>query len=378
MNSEHIKQYSLILFFCLFVVSYDAVAVEPAAKPKIGRFKITFPERSPHSLQEAYKKRCKDDYEFRNETDDNYNIADESFEVHVPASYDPEKPAGLFVWCPAGDGGGPQGGWTAVCDKYNMLYVGANNAGNKRTPGWFRIGFALDAVHNMQKMYHIDKNRIYIGGISGGGSRAVIGGLSYPDIFSGIFSVAAPFSVTPYIVNGKKNSCWDCFKPPKKTWEECKVRQRIVYLAGDKDNLAGPENIEAVAKTAYSDFKYKTGFLLVPGLGHAMPDAEWFDKAVVIMDTPLEEVRKLPPVELLDKPVGSKLSLPKKKKILEVREDREMREWISSTGAKITASIIQEEGSYVVLKKEDGAKIKISKYKLSKQDQDHIETLKSE
>jgi hypothetical protein len=57
-------------------------------------------------------------------------------------------------------------------------------------------------------------------------------------------------------------------------------------------------------------------------------------------------------------------------------ETRELRAWKSQTGAEVKASLVQEDGLYVVLKKEDGAKVKIALLSLSKADQEYVARLK--
>lgn len=56
-------------------------------------------------------------------------------------------------------------------------------------------------------------------------------------------------------------------------------------------------------------------------------------------------------------------------------ENRESRIWKAKNGASINASIIEEKGTSVILKKEDGSIVKIPKWNLSIADQNHIKEL---
>lgn len=57
-------------------------------------------------------------------------------------------------------------------------------------------------------------------------------------------------------------------------------------------------------------------------------------------------------------------------------ESREVRTWKAQSGAQVQASLVQDDGPYVVLKKEDGAKVKIALTCLSKADQEYVAKLK--
>src|SRR5207247_7667536 len=70
-----------------------------------------------------------------------------------------------------------------------IIYISADNTGNGRDmiP---RIGLPLDAVHNMTQRYHIDPDRIYISGFSGGAMACAVLYRAYPEVFSGVFSMS--------------------------------------------------------------------------------------------------------------------------------------------------------------------------------------------
>jgi hypothetical protein len=59
-------------------------------------------------------------------------------------------------------------------------------------------------------------------------------------------------------------------------------------------------------------------------------------------------------------------------------EDREMRTWKSKAGADVRASLVKETGRYLILKKEDGARLQILLNKLSDEDQKYVTELKEE
>ncbi len=59
-------------------------------------------------------------------------------------------------------------------------------------------------------------------------------------------------------------------------------------------------------------------------------------------------------------------------------ENREMRTWTSQTGASVEASLVEEEGPYVILRKESGAQVQIARDSLSSEDQQYITSLSQE
>lgn len=54
-------------------------------------------------------------------------------------------------------------------------------------------------------------------------------------------------------------------------------------------------------------------------------------------------------------------------------ETRDLRAWQGKTGTKIVAALVEETGEFVILKKEDGTKVKVSKDNLSPPDQDYLD-----
>ena len=115
------------------------------------------------------------------------NIRGESdivYEVRVGDNYDPQKPAGVFVYINAGNDGRPPRGYESVLADRNIIFIGANNSGNKIEAAW-RVGMAAYAVQVLDEAYQLDYDRIYVGGLSGGGRAASHGMMEFQDVFSG-------------------------------------------------------------------------------------------------------------------------------------------------------------------------------------------------
>ena len=75
------------------------------------------------------------------------------------------------------------------------------------------------------------------------------------------------------------------------------------------------------------------------------------------------------------KPTGTATAAAAKKVARD--ETRETRLWISKGGAKVEASLVEESGAYVVLRKADGSKVQIFLSSLSSDDQAYVADIRS-
>jgi predicted esterase len=251
------------------------VLVGAGEAPRTGSFKTTFGERHPESLPERFGLRYGNLDEAKKE---NYDIATEEFDVNVPKDYDGTIPYGLIVYTNAGKGGGA-GGYASLLAKHRLIWIGASNVPNERSivPRW---GLSLDAVWNMRKQYRIDPRRIYASGFSGGGRCASMVAPTFADVFSGALYLC-----------GCNNPVW----PPEKQIgrpirEPALSNGRYALLTGETDmNKPGTKSLFESYKGM--GFKHVT-YLEQPGLGHAQPAAEWFEKGLDFCDQPLIEEAK--------------------------------------------------------------------------------------
>ncbi len=263
-------------------------ATQPDTPLKSGQFTVTFSERSPLSTVKAVTQRFL--AELRNPPDD-YTLEDESFIVYVPESYDGAEAYGLIVWINAGPNGWPPRQYMPLLDKHKLIWVGANNSGNKRS-FWHRTGLALDGLHNISKRYNIDPMRTYISGFSGGGRSSSRVGLTYPDLFAGTF----PLDGVDYFTRLPHPNNTDTIlrywgpsfrAPPRKLLEHAKSDCRFVLMTGEHDG----NKPQTLATYQYGlkrgKFEHVT-YLEVPGKGHALPPAEWFERGIVALDAPIE------------------------------------------------------------------------------------------
>ena len=126
------------------LVAGIAAANEPHAK---GRLTLTFKESDPVGDFAEMKRRVPSSFDDKDDAgkDKPYDVSERTYSVEVPESYDKGKPAPLFVWISATDGGGMQGQLRESLAKRGFIYAGANGTGNEIWPP-IRFRAAIDAV----------------------------------------------------------------------------------------------------------------------------------------------------------------------------------------------------------------------------------------
>ncbi len=280
-NGLRIKPAVIISLFAMS--AFSAAAAEEPAPNKKGSFSAVFEQYSPLSDTAAISSRIGVSAEPGRIQRHHYDIKKESFEMYVPDCYDSNTPFGLIVWIPAGPGGPIETyqGSKELMDKHKLIWVAANNSGNKEDTYKRRIPLALDAAYNVRKLYNIDPNRIYVGGISGGGRVASRTAFHHSDVYAGgIFVIGADYWMD-MPVSGKIFRA--SFPQPQPSFLlRAKKFGRYVLLTGDNDvNML---EMRTYYQRGYSKFLNNVLYLQVPGMGHQMPPPDELDKALDYVD----------------------------------------------------------------------------------------------
>ncbi|MHC4116995.1 MAG: prolyl oligopeptidase family serine peptidase [Planctomycetota bacterium] len=272
---------AILLPVCLLLARPQAAQ---AAEIRKGSFDAVFAERCPESGLQSIFKRMQHKSRTNRTLGNDYRISEESYRVYVPSDYNTNASYGLLVWISADERGDMPEGWRKLMDKRKLIWVGAHRSGNGHNVPGRRMALALDAVHNAERMYNVDPNRIYVSGISGGGRVASILAIHYPDIFSGgIFIVGVEYWEA-IAVTGKPGQAWKPVpRPQAKYLAMAKERGRYVLLTGDND--FNRMQTRDYYEKGYRKALRHTLYIQVPGMGHEMPPAEWYEKAIVFLDT---------------------------------------------------------------------------------------------
>lgn len=276
-----------------FVVMLAAALLAGADAVENGRSRVTWPLPADDQYVAAYTALAKR-HGFK--LSDNYAMEmrrksqpdDPAYELYVPAKYDGKEKYGLLVWISAGGNGRPpREDWLRVLDRRKLIWVGPNAVGNDVDTLW-RTYMAGEAARQAKEHFTIDPNRIYVAGVSGGGRIASHVALVDADIFTGgFYFVGCDFwrdiPVTP---GGDKygkffRGFWR--KPDGNLLRKAR-QNRFVLLTGEHDFNHG--NTLAVYDGYQKDHYAHVTLLDVPGMGHGVSDAEWFEKGLKFLDEP--------------------------------------------------------------------------------------------
>jgi pimeloyl-ACP methyl ester carboxylesterase len=152
------------------------------------------------------------------------DLAKERFTVYVPA-HAPAPGYGLLVFVPPWQNAMLPRGWAAVLDRRGVIFVSAANSGNEANMLDRREPLALLAAHNIMQRFHVDPERIYVGGFSGGSRVALRLALGFPDVFRGAFLNAGSDPIGDAQVP----------LPPPELFSGFQEMTRIVYISGQND-----------------------------------------------------------------------------------------------------------------------------------------------
>jgi hypothetical protein len=152
------------------------------------------------------------------------DLAKEKFIVYVPA-HAPAAGYGLLVFVPPWQNAMLPRGWAGVLERRGVIFVSAANSGNEANILDRREPLALLAAHNIMQRFHVDPERIYIGGFSGGSRVALRLALGFPDVFRGAFLNAGSDPIGDAQVP----------LPPAELLSRFQEMTRIVYISGKDD-----------------------------------------------------------------------------------------------------------------------------------------------
>jgi len=278
---------------------------DPDAQPT-GIFNTRFHERSPLSSRE----RMAEVGHWRAQQLTEWDINEIEFQMVVPDGYTGEEPYGLLVFIHPSDditATEPRRFFFGrviedVLAEHKLIWVSFDEAGNPVLPNK-RMGLALDAVHNITQHFNIDERRIYISGMSGGGRMTCMSAIYYPQIFTGAIPIVGSlyFNEVPIPDDPAQrrllreqpgeNAVWGArlIPPQRRELDRMKREQRWVLLTGAEDfNM--PEMRSHFEHGFKHDGFQHAHYLEVPRMGHSYPDADWFERAIVLLDAPLNEV----------------------------------------------------------------------------------------
>lgn len=122
------------------------------------------------------------------------NPQNETWVLYIPPQYDGTKAYGVLVCISPGDDASLPYGWRGALDSHKIIYIAAGRSGNEQPVYDRRVPLALTGYSYVLDHYRVDKNRVYVGGFSGGGVVASHIASAFVDIFSGGLFVSTAVS----------------------------------------------------------------------------------------------------------------------------------------------------------------------------------------
>jgi len=239
-------------------------------------------DRSAHSSADEYAARRGIDLRPDERNLLAYELSSESFELYVPKlskALDPARAQAGLVWVSAGRSGAPPYSWASALDRLGVIWIGANAAGNRRSPP-DRINLALDAAEYLRGLLASDRTRVLVAGFSGGARIASEAALLYPDVFAGALFAGAADYFRYVRSSDPRFAAWEpAFPPPSADLLVlAKAHRRYVFLTGSDDfNRALVRDVRG----AYLSDGFSFARLLdVPQLAHEPPPVACFERAL--------------------------------------------------------------------------------------------------
>ncbi len=183
-----------------------------------------------------------------------------SWQVYLPKN-DADEAPGVFVYVSPMNTGQIDSRWREVMDQQNLIYIAANNSGN-RIPTVRRMVLATLAVRALARQLSFDTGRIYVSGFSGGGRVASRLASQYPEVFTGALYICGV----------------DFWKKDQTTNVERVIRNRFVFLTGTRD--FNRRETRQIQKRYIKAGAQHTRLIEVPGLAHEHPDAAYLTEAL--------------------------------------------------------------------------------------------------
>ncbi len=121
--------------------------------------------------------------------------ADEVVRWKFVQAHQSASPAGVLIFISPNATALPQPGWYQLLRDSNLHWIAAENFGNdKRTAQ--RVLAAIMGLRRLEREFELDRKRIYIGGMSGGGRAASTAIITFPRLFSGALYIVGADPLT--------------------------------------------------------------------------------------------------------------------------------------------------------------------------------------
>lgn len=191
--------------------------------------------------------------------------AEITWQIYVPESYDPIKPAGLLVYISPSDKGWLPRKWEPVIDESNLIWIAAHESGNEQIVAR-RMLYAVLGPQIAGSKYLIDPDRVYLSGFSGGGKVSGMVAINFANVFRGAV----------YICGAEH---W--IEDPPAHFAHVQSN-RYVFLTGSND--FNRDLTYRIYRKYESAGLTRIDIINVPRMGHSNPPTRYFQKAIDFLD----------------------------------------------------------------------------------------------
>lgn len=210
----------------------------------------------------------------------------ETLYCRLPSGYDPRHPAGLLVWIDPTNSGKPPSPFWPAADQTNLIIVGAAESGNNRLVS-NREQLALDGVATVMRRYHVDPQRVYVTGMSGGGRVSSMMAVCFPEVFTGSVPIVG-LACYERVPTGL-GQWWPAgYLKPKPEMFRLFKTHRMAPMTGRRD--FNQLEIEHASEIMQRDGAHVKAFEYTD-MGHELPTAERFSEAIAWVDEPYQQKR---------------------------------------------------------------------------------------
>jgi len=249
-------------------------------------------------------------------------LGKETFRVRLPRAYNPSTPVGVLVWIsPSPDGRIPSI-FEPICDELGLIAIGVDNNGNKR-PITDRLQNHLDSIETLAQHANIDRERVYLTGMSGGGRCSGILQLCFPELFAGAVPIVG-LDTYHNAPTGTPGQYWPkrLGKPNGPNMKLLKER-RIRSITGSAD-FNEPEM--TLRTQLLNDDGLNAQIDVIEGMAHAMPSDAQFGTALRWVDEPRRDAivqAQIDAQKVLDETKDQDASIPAvRRRLIEVMQLR--------------------------------------------------------
>lgn len=175
------------------------------------------------------------------------------------------KNPGVLVFVSPTDSGEPPAGWLPLLQQKQLSWIAADGFGNLELIAQ-RMLVAVMGLSLAQRSAALDRKRIYIGGMSGGGRIASMTAPRFPEMFSGgLYIVGANF-----------------WMPDDVRLKQLAAANRYVFITGERD--FNRSDMKRVFSRYRSNGLNSSLLMDLPGYAHEYPNVEQLGQAIDFLD----------------------------------------------------------------------------------------------